>query len=45
MPGLESALYLKDLESGNERVVYRGFERDHQETNGSQGNALSFSWS
>ena len=45
MPGLESALYLKDLESGNERVVYRGFERDHQETNGSQGNAPSFSWS
>ena len=44
IPGLQSALYLKDLESGKEWAIYRELERDLQETNGSQGNFTSFDW-
>jgi Tol biopolymer transport system component/imidazolonepropionase-like amidohydrolase len=44
LPGLTSALYLKDLESGKEWAIYERFERDHQATNGSQGNAPAIAW-
>ena len=44
LPGLTSAIYLKDLESGKEWPVYEAFERDLQETNGSQGNAPAIAW-
>ena len=43
-PALTSALYLKDLESGREWPIYDRYERDLQETFGSQGNANAFSW-
>jgi len=44
MPGLTSAIYLKDLKSGKERPVFDRFERDLQETNGSHGNTTAFAW-
>ena len=43
-PALHSALYLKDLESGREWPVVEHYERDLQETFGSQGNASAFAW-
>ncbi len=42
--GLVSAIYLKDLESGNEWVVYDRFERDLQESSGTEGNAPAIAW-
>ena len=44
LPGLVSAIYLKDLESGKEWAVFDRFERDLQETSGSEGNAPAFAW-
>ncbi len=44
LPGLVSALYLKELESGLEWAIHDAYERDLQETSGSQGNANAFSW-
>ncbi len=44
LPGLTSAIYLKDLASGKEWPVFDGFERDHQETSGSQGNSPAIAW-
>ncbi len=44
LPGLTSAIFVKDLASGNERLVYDRFERDHQETSGTEGNAPSIAW-
>ena len=44
LPGLTSAIFLKDLESGNERAVYDRFERDLQESSGTEGNAPSIAW-
>lgn len=44
LPGLVSAIYLKDLESGKEWAIYDRFERDLQETSGSEGNAPAFAW-
>ena len=44
LPGLISALYLKDLKSGKEWSLYHPLERDLQETNGSQGNATAMAW-
>jgi Tol biopolymer transport system component/imidazolonepropionase-like amidohydrolase len=44
IPGLTSALYLKDLDSGKEWAVYSQMDRDLQETNGSQGNSNAFAW-
>lgn len=41
---LRSALYLKDLESGREVAIYTDFERDLQETSGTEGNAPAFDW-
>ena len=32
------------MESGKEWAIYRGMERDLQETNGSQGNTPAFGW-
>jgi Tol biopolymer transport system component/imidazolonepropionase-like amidohydrolase len=43
-PALKSAIYLKDLESGKEWALYDQYERDLQETFGSQGNTTAFSW-
>jgi imidazolonepropionase-like amidohydrolase/Tol biopolymer transport system component len=42
--GLESAIYLKDLESGREWAIYDHFERDLQETSGTEGNAPTIAW-
>ncbi|UCF68508.1 MAG: PD40 domain-containing protein [Acidobacteriota bacterium] len=44
LPGLTSAIYLKDLRSGEEARLYDPLDRDLQEANGSQGNATAFSW-
>ncbi len=44
LPGLTSALYLRDLESGKEWAVYDRFERDLQESSGEHGNAPAFAW-
>lgn len=41
---LRSAIYLKDLESGREWAIYDNFERDLQETSGTEGNAPAFEW-
>ena len=41
---LESAIYLKDLDSGREIPIYTRFERDLQETSGTEGNAPAFAW-
>jgi len=42
--GLVSQIMVKDLESGLERLVFDGFERDHQETSGAAGNAPAIAW-
>ena len=39
-----SALYLKDLESGNEVPLYAHLDRDLQETNGTHGNTPQIAW-
>ncbi|GLS26640.1 amidohydrolase family protein [Marinibactrum halimedae] len=39
-----SAIYIKDLASGNEEAVFNKLERDNQETAGSHGNTTSFEW-
>jgi imidazolonepropionase-like amidohydrolase/Tol biopolymer transport system component len=44
LPGLTSALYLKDMESGKEWAIYDRFERDLQESAGEHGNAPAFAW-
>lgn len=41
---LRSAIYLKDLESGKEFPIFDSFERDLQETSGTEGNAPSIEW-
>ncbi|MEM7356251.1 MAG: amidohydrolase, partial [Acidobacteriota bacterium] len=43
-PALTSALYLKDIRSGREWPIFDRYERDLQETFGSQGNANAFAW-
>lgn len=42
--GLVSQIMVKDLESGKERLVFDGFERDLQESSGSEGNAPAIDW-
>jgi len=42
--GLVSQLMVKDLESGKESLIFDGFERDLQESSGSEGNAPSIDW-
>jgi Tol biopolymer transport system component len=44
LPGLTSAIFLKDLESGKETPVYTSFERDLQESSGTEGNAPAIAW-
>lgn len=44
LPDFNSAIYIKDLTSGNERPVYKTLERDNQETAGSHGNTTAFEW-
>jgi imidazolonepropionase-like amidohydrolase/Tol biopolymer transport system component len=41
---LQSAIYLKDLDSGKEWAIYDRFERDLQETSGTEGNAPAIAW-
>ncbi len=41
---LQSALYLKDLRSGQEIAIYESLESDLQETSGTEGNASAFDW-
>lgn len=43
-PGLASALWVRDLDSGLERPIFSPLDRDLQETNGSHGNAPAFAW-
>lgn len=40
----KTVLYVKDLESGNDRRLYTEMERDHQETFGTEGNYAYFDW-
>ena len=42
--GLVSQIMVKDLESGMEKLVFDGFERDLQESSGSEGNAPAIAW-
>jgi Tol biopolymer transport system component/imidazolonepropionase-like amidohydrolase len=42
--GLVNQIMVKDLESGLERLVFDGFERDLQESSGSEGNAPAIAW-
>ena len=42
--GLVTQIMVKDLESGMERLVFDGFERDLQESSGSEGNAPAIAW-
>jgi imidazolonepropionase-like amidohydrolase/Tol biopolymer transport system component len=42
--GLVTQIMVKDLESGFERLVFDGFERDLQESSGSEGNAPAIAW-
>jgi len=42
--GLVTEIMVKDLESGKERMVFDGFERDLQESSGSEGNAPAIAW-
>jgi len=42
--GLVSQMMVKDLETGLEQLVFDGFERDLQESSGSEGNAPAFAW-
>jgi len=42
--GLATQIMVKDLESGMERLVFDGFERDLQESSGSEGNAPAIAW-
>lgn len=44
VPGLKSAIWIRDLASGRERPVYDALDRDLQETSGAHGNAPIFSW-
>ncbi len=43
-PDFTSALYVKDLHSGEERAVYGLLDRDLQEADGSMGNTPAFAW-
>ncbi|MDJ0655008.1 MAG: amidohydrolase family protein [Xanthomonadales bacterium] len=43
-PDMTSAIYVKDLDSGNERQVAQGLDRDLQETNGTHGNTPAIAW-
>ncbi len=42
--GLVTQIMVKDLESGMEKLVFDGFERDLQESSGSEGNAPAIAW-
>jgi len=44
LPGLTSALYLQDLESGKEWAIYDDLDRDLQEVFGIQGNYPRIDW-
>jgi imidazolonepropionase-like amidohydrolase/Tol biopolymer transport system component len=43
-PGLMNQIMVKDLVSGLEKLVFDGFERDLQESSGSEGNAPAIAW-
>ena len=42
--GLVTQIMVKDFESGLEKLVFDGFERDLQESSGSEGNAPAIAW-
>ncbi|MBX2858718.1 MAG: amidohydrolase family protein [Cellvibrionaceae bacterium] len=44
LPNLSSAIFIKDLASGNEKLVFDKLERDLQESAGSHGNIPAFDW-
>ncbi len=43
-PGLVTQIIVKDMESGLEKLLFDGFERDLQESSGSEGNAPTIAW-
>jgi imidazolonepropionase-like amidohydrolase/Tol biopolymer transport system component len=43
-PNMQSALYLKELHSGNEWPLYENLSRDNQETAGTHGNYPAYAW-
>ncbi len=44
LPDMHSALYLRDLASGNESVLFERLDRDNQETSGAHGNYPAYAW-
>lgn len=44
LPDFNSAIFVKDLKTGDERSVFTELERDNQETAGSHGNTTAFDW-
>lgn len=44
LSNMQSALYVKELMSGNERKIYSQLSRDNQESAGTHGNYPAFAW-
>jgi len=44
LPNFNSAIFIKDLKTGDELPVFTELERDNQETAGSHGNTTAFEW-
>lgn len=44
LPNMTSAIVIKNLESGLQRYVYQGLDRDMQEANGAHGNTPAFAF-
>lgn len=44
LPNFNSAIFIKDLKTGDELPVFTALERDNQETAGSHGNTTAFDW-
>jgi len=44
LPNMQSAIYLKDLASGNEQLVFDNLDRDQQEIFATQGIYPAFAW-
>jgi len=44
LPNMQSAIYIKDLESGNEQAIFNELDRDQQEIFATQGVYPAFAW-
>ena len=44
LPNMQSAIYIKDLDSGNERLVFDNLDRDQQEIFATQGVYPAMAW-